>query len=44
MTVTIDVELPEDLEKFRLPMAVQHRLDRLLDRQDSGLALSEDEK
>jgi hypothetical protein len=44
MTVTIDVDLPKDLENFRLPIAVQHRLDRLLDQQDAGLPLSEDEK
>ena len=44
MTLTIDVELPNDLEKCRLPAAVQQRLDRLLDQQDSGLALSDDER
>jgi len=31
MTLTIDVHLPADLEKCRLPVAVQQRLDRLLD-------------
>jgi hypothetical protein len=40
MTLTIDIDLPADLEKFRLPVAVQHRLDRLLDQQDSGGELS----
>jgi hypothetical protein len=44
MTLTIDVELPNDLEKFRLPAAVQQRLERLLDKQDSGPPLSEDER
>ena len=44
MTLTIDVELPSDLEKFRLPAAVQQRLERLLDQQDSGLQLSDDER
>ncbi|MFN6191190.1 MAG: hypothetical protein ACK48S_09700 [Planctomycetia bacterium] len=44
MTLTIDVELPNDLEKFRLPAAVQQRLERLLDQQDSGIQLSEDER
>jgi hypothetical protein len=44
MTVTIDIELPNDLEKFRLPAAVQQRLERLLDKQDSGPRLSEDER
>lgn len=44
MTLTIDVELPNDLEKFRLPAAVQQRLERLLDQQDSGIQLSDDER
>ena len=44
MTLTIDVDLPADLEKCRLPFAVQQRLDRLLDQQDSGRELSEDER
>jgi hypothetical protein len=44
MIVTIDIELPNDLEKFRLPAAVQQRLERLLDKQDSGPRLSEDER
>lgn len=44
MTLTLDVELPSDLEKLRLPAAVQQRLERLLDQQDSGAPLSEDER
>ena len=44
MTLTIEVVLPADLEKFRLPAAVQQRLDRLLDQQDSGSDLSDDER
>ena len=44
MTLTIDVDLPADLEKCRLPFAVQQRLDRLLDQQESGRELSEDER
>jgi len=43
MTLTIEVELPSDLEKCRLPAAVQQRLDRLLDQQDSGHDLSDEE-
>jgi hypothetical protein len=43
MTLTIDVDLPADLEKCRLPVAVQQRLDRLLDQQDSGRDLSDEE-
>ena len=44
MTLTIDIDLPADLENFRLPVAVQQRLDSLLDQQDSGRELSEDER
>jgi len=44
MTVTIDVELPHDLENFRLPAGVQRRLEQLLDKQDSEPPLSEDER
>lgn len=44
MTLTIAVDLPTDLEKCRLPVAVQQRLARLLDQQDSGRELSEDER
>jgi hypothetical protein len=40
MTLTIEVDLPSDLERFRLPAAVAARLDSLLDRQDSGQELS----
>ncbi len=34
--VLIELELPMDLEKFRLPVGVQQRLQELLDRQDQG--------
>jgi hypothetical protein len=44
MTLTVDVDLPSDLAKLRLPDAVQQRLERLLDQQDAGVELSEDEK
>ncbi len=44
MTLTIDIDLPADLEKFRLPVAVQQRLDRLLDQQDSGRDLTDEER
>ena len=40
MSLTIDVDLPADLERFRLPEAVAARLQTLLDRQDGGQALS----
>lgn len=36
MTLTIDVDLPGELARFRLPEAVAMRLQDLLDRQDDG--------
>jgi hypothetical protein len=44
MTVTLELELPDDLAKLRLPRAVHARLQFLLDRQDSGHALTDDER
>lgn len=44
MTLSIDVDLPADLDRFRLPAAVATRLQRLLDRQDSGQPLTEPER
>jgi hypothetical protein len=44
MTLTIEVDLPADLARFRLPEAVAARLQALLDRQDSGHPLSEPER
>lgn len=41
MTLTIEVDLPTDLARFRLPAAVADRLQELLDRQDSGQQLTE---
>ena len=38
--VLIEIELPADLEQFHLPEGVQQRLQKLLDRQDSGAALT----
>lgn len=43
MTLTIDLNLPADLERFRLPDAVAAHLQTLLDRQDSGHPLTEAE-
>jgi hypothetical protein len=34
--VLVKIELPEDLERFRLPRGVDDRLHGLLDRQDRG--------
>ncbi len=44
MTLTLDVDLPADLARFRLPQAVAARLQELLDRQDSGQPLTAQER
>jgi hypothetical protein len=43
-SVVLQIELPEDLERFQLPRGVNGRLQALLDRQDSGEVLSPAEK
>ena len=37
-------DLPDDVARFRLPAAVQARLQHLLDKQDSGQTLTENER
>jgi hypothetical protein len=44
MTLTLEVELPADLDRFRLPQAVADRLQSLLDRQDSDQPLTPQER
>jgi hypothetical protein len=44
MTLTLEVDLPDDLARFRLPEAVVARLQTLLDRQDSGQFLTAQER
>jgi hypothetical protein len=44
MTLTLEVDLPADLARFRLPEAVVARLQSLLDRQGSGQPLTEQER
>ena len=44
MTLTLNVELPADLDRFRLPEAVHARLQSLLDRQDAGQPLNTEER
>jgi hypothetical protein len=44
MTLTLDVNLPGDLGRFRLPRAVNDRLQSLLDRQDAGETLTNNER
>jgi len=42
--IQLEVEVPDDLARFHMPEAVQARLQQLLDRQDSGEALSDAER
>ena len=44
MSLTIEVEMPADLDRFRLPGGVHDRLHELLDRQDAGYPLSDAER
>lgn len=44
MTMTLEVELPDDLARLRMPEAVAARLQSLLDRQDAGQPLSDQER
>jgi hypothetical protein len=44
MTVTLEVDLPADLARLRLPEAVAARLQSLLDRQDAGEVLTAQER
>jgi hypothetical protein len=44
MTLTLELDLPADLARFRLPEAVADRLQELLDRQDSGQPLTAKER
>ena len=43
-TIAIELELPDDLAKFHLPVGVNARLQELLDKQDGGTALSTAER
>ena len=42
--VSLSLELPDDLAKLMLPHGVQVRLDQLLDKQDRGEALTDEER
>jgi hypothetical protein len=44
MPLTLAIDPPADLARFRLPAAVAARLQRLLDRQDAGHSLSPEER
>ena len=42
--ILIDLEIPADLEQFKLPKAVDERLQSLLDKQDGGEDLTPAER
>lgn len=42
--VHIEIEMPDDLARFRLPEGVQERLNTLLDKQDGGQPLTDSER
>lgn len=42
--VVVELEIPSELEKFKLPEGVQQRLQELLGRQDRGDVLSSAER
>jgi len=44
VTVHIDLEMPTDLARLRLPEGLDRRLQALLDKQDQGHALTPDER
>ena len=43
-TVTIEMELPDDLAQFRLPAGLHRRLQDMLDQQDRGQRLTAAER
>jgi hypothetical protein len=43
-TIAVELELPEDWQAFRLPEALQERLQNLLDLQDAQGGLSSQER
>jgi hypothetical protein len=42
--IQLEVEVPDELARFQLPPGVQHRLDELLQKQDGGVTLTDDER
>ncbi len=43
-SIHLDLELPDDLAQFKLPAGVNERLTSLLEKQDSGQALTDQER
>jgi len=44
MSQAIEIEVPDGILALELPPGVDHRLQNLLDKQDEGLGLSEEER
>lgn len=42
--IYLELELPDDLARLRLPEGVQQRLTQLLDKQDEGMPLTDAEQ
>ena len=42
--IAFQIEVPDDLARFKLPAGVHHRLQELLDKQDEGHQLTPDEQ
>lgn len=42
--IQLEIEVPDDLARFRLPRGVNDRLQALLEKQDSGTALTPTER
>ena len=43
-TIQFEVEMPDELARLRLPKGVERRLHDLLDKQDSGQPLTDEER
>ena len=43
-TIQLEVEMPAEFERLRLPKGVERRLHELLDKQDSGQPLTDNER
>ena len=43
-SILVEVQVPGDLKRFRLPAGLQARLTELLDRQDGGTPLTDAER
>ena len=44
MVVSLHLDLPADLSRLHLPEGVERRLEQLLDKQDRGEELTDDER